>query len=237
MGTDLPHALLAELADKYVKDNDVVAVGTSPASIELLKTLALMCEQKKIGVSLVPTSKAIAVIAGQLKIPLADINELEIDVAFEFATQIDQNFNFIKHDSASLVRDKMIAQGATELIVVCPSSAFVSQFSAPVAFEVVPFGWKRTINQLQKLGPSERRGELLTESGNYLVDVHVDSVYAPDEIEFQAKQVPGVIETGLFLDYADRLVLYNGEIRVLSRLDFASQNDTRPSEELSQMLF
>lgn len=237
MVQEVPETLLADLADRYVKDQDVMAVGTGQASMVLLKKIALVCERKKIGVSVVPTSKAVAVVASQLQLPLADINELEIDVAFEFATQVDQNFNFIKHDSASLVRDKMIAQGATELIVIAPHDAFVGQFSAPVAFEIVPFGWKRTINQLQKLGPSERRDAFLTESGNFLADVQVDSVYAPDEIEFQAKQVPGVIETGLFLDYADRLVLYNGEIRVLSRMDYASQNDTRQSEELSQMLF
>ena len=237
MSEPVDTAILESLADSYVKDSDVLSVGTSPVSIELLKKIALVAERKKISFSLVPTSKAIAVMAGQLKIPLADINELEIDTAFEFATQVDANFNFIKHDSASLVRDKMIAQSATDLIVICPAGQFVPQFSSPLILEIVPFGWKRTVNQLQKLGPAERRGEALTESGNYLVDVHVDPVYSPDEIEYQAKQVPGVIETGLFMDYADRVILYNGGIKVLSRMDYAKQNDTSGSEEMSRMLF
>ncbi len=237
MANAINEGLLTELASKYTKDGDVISVGTSPHSLELLKKVAWVGQQHKRELFIVPTSKIVAITAEQLKLELVDINEYEIDTAFEFVTQLDQSFNFIKSESTSLIRDKMIAQSAAELLAVCPAEGFVPQLNAPVPFEIVPFGWKRTINALQKLGPAERRNDKLTESGNFLADVHVDNVYAPDEIEYQAHRVPDVIETGLFINYTDRVLLWNGGIKVLSRMDYANQNDTTGEEEIAKMLF
>ncbi|MBU2477268.1 ribose-5-phosphate isomerase A, partial [Candidatus Micrarchaeota archaeon] len=58
-----------------------------------------------------------------------------------------------------------------------------------------------------------------TESGNYIIDVLTDSIPSTEEFEYQAKEIPGVIETGLFVGYADRVLLYDkGKIEVKSRL-------------------
>ena len=40
-----------------------------------------------------------------------------------------------------------------------------------------------------------------------------------DDLEYQTKEIPGVLETGLFIGYADRIVLMDGKkITVKSRI-------------------
>ena len=116
----------------------------------------------------------------------------------------------------------MIAQSAETLIIVAEKKNFVSKLFGVVPFEVSPFWWKRTKIQLESFGAAkERKQESITktESGNYIIDVLTDSIPSPEEFEYQAKEIPGVLETGLFMGYADRILLYNkGKIEVKSRI-------------------
>jgi ribose 5-phosphate isomerase A len=225
----LKEETIESLALHYIKSGMILALGTSEHSETFLKKIAFGIEEKNLKVSVVPTSHKMAVLLADLKIPVASLNEHEIDVAFEFVSQADKDFNFVKTDSTSLVRDKMIAQSAEELIVVANKKDFVEKISGIIPFEIVHFGWKRTLIQLEKLGEARLRKingkEYRTESNNLIADVKIDDIYDLYEIEFQAKEIPGVIETGLFIGYADRIILHNHGIEVKSRLDFEKQSE------------
>jgi len=223
----LKEETIEALALRYIKPGMILSFGASQESEVFLKKIAFMMEEKKIKLSVVPTSHAIAKILSDLHIPKASLNEHEIDLAFEFASQIDFDFNYIKTDSLSFIRDKMIAQSAEELIVIADKKNFVQRLHGIVPCEIVHFGCQRTIVQLEKLGQVKLRKinekEVRTETNHLIADVLVDEVYDLDEIEFQAKEVPGVIETGLFIGYADRIILHNHSLEVKSRLDFDKQ--------------
>jgi ribose 5-phosphate isomerase A len=210
------------LIAKYIRDESVVAIGTSQLAERFLKTLALKLAEREQSIHFVPTSIRIAGMASELGLHIVSIEEREIDVAIEFPDQADQQYNFLKTDSESLVRDKMICQSATDLILVLEKNRFVEQLSGWMASEITSFGWKRTLIQLEKLGPSKLKTvnekPFVTESGNYLALTKIDEIYSPDELEFQAKDIPGVLETGLFVGYADRIVLYNPGLEVKSRI-------------------
>lgn len=220
----LSEAVIEKFILKYIKDGDVVSVGASKAGEVFLKRLALVLELDHLpinSIQFVPTSNRLAVIAKQLEIPITTINEHEIDFAVEFVDQVDTDFNFVKRDSASLVRDKMIAQSAENLLVVAEEKNFVDKIRGRIPFEIAFFGWKRTVNQLASFGEARIREDkgrkLKTETGHYIVDVDCDRVFSPQDLEYRAKEVPGVLETGLFIGYADRIVLHNEGVRVLSR--------------------
>ncbi|MDO8633753.1 MAG: ribose 5-phosphate isomerase A [archaeon] len=220
----LSEAIIEKFILKYIKDGDVVSIGTSKAGEVFLKKLALVLELDHLpinSIQFVPTSNRLAVIARQLEIPITTINEHEIDFAVEFVDQVDRDFNFVKRDSSSLVRDKMIAQSAENLLVVAEEKNFVKKIRGRIPFEIAFFGWKRTVNQLESFGHARIREDkgrkLKTETGHYIVDVDCDKVFSLEDLEYRAKEVPGVLETGLFLGYADRIVLHNGRVRVLSR--------------------
>lgn len=208
---------------KYIKDDDVVSVGTSKYGEVFLKKLALALELEHIPINFikfVPTSNRLAVIARQLGLPIVSINEHEIDFALEFVDQIDHGFNFVKRDSFSFLRDKMIAQSSETLMVIAQEKNFVKKIRGKIPFEIAFFGWKRTVNQLSVFGHARLREnngkKFKTETGHYVVDVDCDKIFSIEDLEFKAKEIPGVLETGLFLGYADKVVLHNHRVRVLT---------------------
>jgi ribose 5-phosphate isomerase A len=215
------------LIARYVKDKDTISIGSGKHGETFLKKLAFAIEDDGIDlwdIRIVPTSLPMAAIASQLKIPIVSLNEEEIDVAVEFVDAVDEEYNFLKRDSSSLVRDKMIAESAAILIAVAEEKNFVKKLKGRMPFEISTFGWQRTINQLEKMGTAKLRvindRPFKTESGHYLVDVIVDDVFSLDELEFQAKEIPGVLETGLFIGYADKILLHNGKLQLKSRTEF-----------------
>ncbi len=211
---------------RYIKNGDVVSIGTSELGEKFIKKLALALEHSHIPISeveFVPTSIRGATIASSLGLPLTDINEREIDVAIEFVDAVDDNYNFIKRNSTSLVRDKMIAQSAAILVAIADEQNFMERLRGTIPFEVSAFGYKRTLNQLDSFGSAmlrEGNGNIFkTETGNYIIDVEFDAIFDYEELELQSKNIPGVLETGLFVGFADKIVLHGKQIRLLSRTE------------------
>jgi len=210
------------LIAKYIKNDSVVAVGTSHLAELFLKKLAFRMVSENEHFQFVPTSMHLAGLAAELHLPITSIDEHEIDIAIDFVDQIDSEYNFLKSDSHSLIRDKMISQSAEQFIAISEKKNFVQKLGGKMAFEIAQFGAKRTVTELSKFGKTDLKTEngksLLTESGNLLAVSQVDAIYSLEDLEFQAKQIPGVIETGLFIGYADRMILYNPGLEVKSRI-------------------
>ena len=234
----LSEEIIDALVEKYIKPDSIISFGTSKDAETFVKKVAAKLhdpEHELEKVKVVPTSMQVASIVSSMHLQLADINEKEIDVAIEFVDQIDKHFNYIKRDSLSLVRDKMIAQSAAEMIAITPETGLVNSLHGSIPFEVAIFGWKRSLVQLEALGSASLRKKgsqpFKTETNHYIIDVKIDSVYSLDDLEFQAKNIPGVLETGLFIGYADRILTHGKKgIEVVSRLDYSKQNRIDPSE-------
>lgn len=230
----LKEEIVEAILGKYVKENTVVSFGSGEHSEQFVKKIAFRIETDGLNVKVIPTSAHIAGILSELNIPTTTLNETEIDLAIEFVDLVDRHFNFIKRDSLSLVRDKMIAQSAEELLVITAEKNYVKNLAGIIPFEITSFGWKRTLTQLQKFGDASLRMQaakpFTTETNNYIADVFIDEIFSLDEIETNSKNIPGVIETGLFIGYADRILLHNGKIQVKSRLDYSKQNEIETPE-------
>ena len=85
--------------------------------------------------------------------------------------------------------------------------------SFPLPVEVVHFGWGSTARQIETLTKSrvvlrERNGApFKTESGNMIVDVLIDRIDQPRDLEIALNHIPGVVETGLFVNRTDVLIV------------------------------
>lgn len=210
---------------RYLKDGQVLSVGTNQLGELFLKKAGLLCEQNQWNISVIPTSVTQIQTAKQFHLSLTTLNEREVDLAIEFATQADHDYNFIKRYSTSLIRDKMIAQSAGELTIILPEKDHVERLNGVVPFEISSFGWRRTLLLLEQIG-KVNHAQYATEppkaeSGHYIVEAEIDSQLMPEEIDSQARLIPGVLETGIFIGSADRLLLVGDqEIKVKSRMDY-----------------
>ncbi|MCX6802880.1 MAG: ribose 5-phosphate isomerase A [Candidatus Diapherotrites archaeon] len=219
----LDERIIEAIAERYIQDGMILAVGTGPQNITFLRQMALKAQEKNYKISLVPTSVKLAEVASSLKMKISSINDTDIDLSIEFADIIDKNFNFISRLTTSLVRDKMVGQSAAEMLVVAKESNYVKRLYGSIPYEVDVFGAEHSLVRLDQFGKAafrlNKNGEkYVTETGNYVVDVDIDKVYDLEDLEYETKEVPGVIESGLFIDYADRVLLYNGKIHLMSRI-------------------
>ena len=199
----------------YVKDGMVVGLGTGSTAKHFVTALG---EKVKMGLHVrgVCTSRETASLAAQCGIAVID-NEHRwtIDMAFDGADQVDASFNLIKGGGGALLKEKIVAASAKQFIVLVDHTKQVSVLggSFPLPVEVVTFGWGSTAREIERLTQSrvvlrEQGGApFTTESGNFIVDVHLARIDRPDELEIVLNHIPGVVETGLFVGRTDVLIV------------------------------
>jgi len=202
-------------AVEYVKDGMIVGLGTGSTAKHLVLALG---DKVKAGMNLlgVPTSQETAALARQSGITLIDSdNRWAIDVAIDGADQVDPAFNLIKGGGGALLKEKIVAASAKQFIVLVDYTKRVSVLggSFPLPVEVIPFGWGSTAREIETLTNSrvvlrERNGApFTTEAGHLIVDVHLARIDHPRDLEIALNQIPGVVETGLFVGRTDMLIV------------------------------
>jgi ribose 5-phosphate isomerase A len=202
-------------AVEYVKDGMLVGLGTGSTAKHLVLALG---EKIKTGLQLrgVCTSQETASLAARLGITLIDHEpRWKIDVALDGADQVDPSFNLIKGGGGALLKEKIVAASAKQFVVLVDYTKRVAVLGGtfPLPVEVVPFGWGSTARQIEVLTQSrvvlrERDGTpFRTESGHVILDVHLAAIDQPQELEIALNYIPGVVETGLFVDRTDVLIV------------------------------
>jgi ribose 5-phosphate isomerase A len=175
----------------------------------------------------VPTSEATARRARELGIPLCTFDEVEqLDLAIDGADEVDAEHNLIKGGGGALMREKIVAAAAREMVVVVSANKMVRRvgetFALPV--EVLPFGWRPAARALAALGCApklrqDRSGKTFeTDNRNYVLDCAFGPIADPARLEASILRIPGVLECGLFLGMAGRIVIgeASGEVRMLA---------------------
>jgi ribose 5-phosphate isomerase A len=219
--SDLDHCkrAAAEKAVEYVRDGMIVGLGTGSTATHMVRALG---EKVRAGMRLngVPTSRETAELARQVGITLIDTdNRWDIDVAIDGADQVDPHFNLIKGGGGALLKEKIVAASAKTFIVLVDHTKRVPVLGRtfPLPIEVIPFGWGSTARAIERLTQArvvlrERGGQpFLTEAGHLIVDVHLDRIDRPHELESALNVIPGVVETGLFVGRTDLLIVGSPE--------------------------
>jgi len=137
------------------------------------------------------------------------------ELAIDGADEVDPSLGLIKGGGGALLREKILISAAQRFVVVAEASKKVARlgegFKLPV--EVVRFGWKDTARRLGALLPDwtqrlREDGEAyITDEGHFILDCTLPAVPAIGELGRSIKQVPGVVEHGLFIGMASQALL------------------------------
>lgn len=201
----------AEAAVALVEDGMVVGLGSGSTAAFFVAGLARHISEKHLRIVGIPTSEQTAQQARELKIPLATFAEqATIDLTVDGADEIQAGTLFlIKGHGGALLREKIVASTSKRMAVVADETKVVqrlgSSFAVPV--EIVPFGWEATERKLRDLAanPSLRMAgqkPFITDGGHYIMNCAFGPMDDPKEIANQLDHVVGVVEHGLFLDFA-----------------------------------
>lgn len=211
-----PKEVAGRRAAEFVKDGNVVGLGTGSTVYFTFQRLAERINSEKFAIRGIPTSKPTEQIARNLGIPLVDFEAVtQIDLTIDGADEIDSQFNMIKGGGGALLREKVVACASKERIIVVDSSKLVERlgerFALPV--EVVPFAWIPVSGAIKELGaePKLRQSQastpFLTDNGNYILDCKFPGIDYPAVLSKTLKLIPGVVESGLFIGLADILII------------------------------
>ena len=214
MNTEQQKKIAAEKATEEVRDGTVVGLGTGSTVYYALLKLGAMVRE---GLNIVgiPTSDGTEKIAEEQNIPLSTLAaHPTIELTIDGADEVDAHLNLIKGGGAALVREKIIANASKRILIVVDESKISrvlgTSFALPV--EIVQFGWEATQREVDKIcGKSDIRGgiedPLITDNGNYILDCHFDGIPEPKTVELQLNNIPGVVENGIFVDRADKIII------------------------------
>ncbi|HWS53428.1 MAG TPA: ribose-5-phosphate isomerase RpiA [Pyrinomonadaceae bacterium] len=221
-----PKRRAAERAVELVEDGMLLGLGTGSTAAWAVARLGERVRDEALRVRCVPTSRRTEEQARSLGIPLvtfADVRRL--DLTIDGADEIGPGLALIKGGGGALLREKLVAAASRRMVVVADSSKLVGRLGRfPLPVEVVPFAWEVTARRVAEVtgcAPAPRRetGELyLTDNGNHVLDCPCGEIADPAALERELKLLPGVVESGLFVNLARLAFVAGGDgVEVINR--------------------
>jgi len=205
--------LAAEKSIEFIKNRMILGLGTGSTVFFLVKKLAELVKQG-LDITCVSTSNQTSELAKSLGIRISSLNEVEkIDLTIDGADEVDKNLNGIKGGGGALLYEKIVANASQKVIWIVDSSKFVEKLGRfPLPVEIISFGSKQLFNRFDELGfrPQIRKNgnnNFITDSGNLIVDLHLNEIDDAIILERQIKLMHGVVEVGLFNNIADTVIV------------------------------
>ena len=202
-----------EKAAEIITDNMTVGIGTGSTVYYSIQKIGEMIKDG-LKIKCVSTSNETTKLALSLKIPLVSLNEIEnIDLTIDGADEVDPDLNGIKGGGGALLIEKIVALNSKEIIWVIDSTKRVKKLGKfPLPVEVLPFGYNSLLEKLAagNFNPVLRKTNnefYVSDSGNYIIDLHLNEINNPLKLHEQLKAMTGVVETGLFINLAGRLIV------------------------------
>jgi ribose 5-phosphate isomerase A len=224
---DLEKQRAGEHAARYVEDGMVVGLGTGSTVYYTTKKIAERVNYEGLSLQFVSTSKRTMELAQSLGLWVRDLDEVpEIDLTIDGVDEFDPDLNGIKGGGGAHLFEKIVATSSKVNIWVADSAKEVPVLGGfPLPVEVLPFGSRHTFKKLEDQGlrPEFRKGPgdafVLTDSQNLIIDLKLEKIEDPEGLSQWLNAIPGVVENGLFLKIADRVVIANeaGVVRVIER--------------------
>ena len=215
---------LSSDALKLIKNNQVIGLGSGRAATSLVKSLAKLIKLKNYNIKGIPTSLQIKLVAEKAGIELIQSDQVNhIDIVFDGADQIDSEKYVIKGGGGALLRENILFSLADKVVVMADKTKFVKNFTRTVPIEIHPLARNAIVNSIKKLGGESKIRSLdrgypfFTENGNIILDCDFGTIKNPKTLTQKIKQIPGVLESGIFLKKPD--IIYkaktNGKFEII----------------------
>jgi ribose 5-phosphate isomerase A len=224
-------AAAAQAIERFLKDGMTIGLGSGTTSRWFVRILGQRVSEG-LRVTGVPSSKSTGQLAEEVGVSLADLNDVgQLDLTIDGADEIDGKGQMIKGGGANLLWEKIVASASNKMVAIVDESKLVDSLGRfPLPVEVIPFAWRSTERHMRKVFRDSGLGDpdiemrgglekpLVTDSGHYLLDCHLKQIANPESLGEKLKQIPGVVEHGLFIGIATDAVVGHpsGQTEVLS---------------------
>jgi len=222
---DIAKRAAARAALEEVEAGMRLGLGTGSTAAWFVELLGERAKRERLDLTCVPTSTRTARLAEKAGLRLTTLDEAGwLDLTVDGADEFDGDLTLIKGGGGALLQEKIVATASDRMVVIADASKQVEALGAfPLPVEIVTFGWETTkaivedaLEDLDvdgKLTTLRLNGDepFLTDCGNFIIDLHLKRVGDAEDASTALLSIPGVVETGLFVDVADAAVVGHGD--------------------------
>jgi ribose 5-phosphate isomerase A len=218
MANDSEKEMAARASLKFVRDGDVVGLGTGSTATYAVRFLG---ERVRAGLKIrgIPTSIHTRELAASLGIQLTTLDEVQdIDVTIDGADEVDPALRLIKGGGGALLREKIVASATRKVVIIADSTKQVPMLGKfPVPVEVIKFAEALLAKKITALGAavkvrSDSSGNpFITDEGNHILDCNFGQIPDPPALACELESMPGVVEHGLFIGMAAVVLIGKGD--------------------------
>lgn len=202
-------------AAEFVEDGMIVGLGTGSTAYYMVEEIGRRMREEGLKITGVTTSSGTKAQAESLGIPLKSIDEVPVvDLTIDGADEISADFQGIKGGGAALLFEKIVASYSKQTIWIVDGSKMVDQLGRfPLPVEVIPYGSQQLMRLFKEknyqpvLRQTETGETVVTDSGHYIIDLHLERIEDPEKLATYLDQLVGVVEHGLFLNMVSKVVV------------------------------
>lgn len=225
-----------ENVDQNVK---IIGIGSGSTIVYAIERLAELVVKNNLNIQFIPSSYQSKQLLIKHNLKLTDLEmHQNTDLTIDGADEIDAKLDCIKGGGGCHLQEKLIAYCAKKFVLIADSrkKSFKLGENWPygVPIEVLPSAYKIIQLAIEKRYggksilressvPRTKAGPVITDNGNFIIDWifenNDEETYDWKSVNTFIKMIPGVIETGLFIEMAHLAYfgMEDGTVTVLKR--------------------
>lgn len=204
--------------DDYVKDGMTLGIGSGSTVVYAVQRLTEKIRKEHLNVVCIPTSFQARKLITEHNLMLGSLDtNFELDVVIDGADEADSNLTLIKGGGGCLLQEKIVAHNSKTMIVIADFTKKVinlgDKWRKGIPIEVLPMAYVPIKNEIEKMFQGEcnlrmavcKSGPCVTDNGNFILDwKFTETRYNWRDLNLKILSIPGVIETGLFINMAEK---------------------------------
>ncbi|MFX1429925.1 MAG: ribose 5-phosphate isomerase A [Promethearchaeota archaeon] len=214
-----------------VKKNMIIGIGSGSTVVYAVQKLGEFNKERSLNLKCIPSSFQAYQLIIENGLDLGTLEQYpEIDIDIDGADEVDKYLNLIKGGGGCLVQEKILASNSKILIIIVDfrknSGKLGRNWKKGVPIEVVPMAYFPIITKFKSLGGNpvlrmaqSKSGPLITDNGNFIIDVDFGEIDNPLELDQKIKSIPGVVDTGFFIGMASKVYVgtRDGDVLILEK--------------------
>ena len=200
--------------EENIKEGMVLGIGSGSTVVYAVKKIAEINKTKNLDLKCIPTSFQSHQLIIENDLTLVSLDQYPvIDLDIDGADEIDDSLNLIKGGGGCLVQEKIIASASKKLVIIADyskkSEILGENWHNGVPIEIIPRALAPTMTKLEKLKgkpvlrmAKAKAGPVVSDNGNFIIDVDFGRIENPLDLNLKILQIPGVVDSGLFLGMA-----------------------------------
>jgi ribose 5-phosphate isomerase A len=214
--------------EENVKQDMILGIGSGSTVVYAVEAIAEINKNNKLNLKCIPTSFQSRQLIVENGLTLVSLDQYpEIDLTIDGADEIDNALNLIKGGGGCLVQEKIVASASKKLVIIADytkkSDYLGENWKRGVPIEIIPIAHVPIMRRLEKLGGSPilrmaqaKAGPVVSDNGNFIIDVDFGKIENPSDQNIKLLKIPGVVDTGLFVNMASKAYIGQKDGTVLT---------------------